>query len=149
VNKLLHLQGPKTVPTVAIFASMFTAYKFIHVCLHAIHVYKIEGQDKMRIVQHRCTINLKFIALSRIHRSACFGHCCAHHQEPTPTTFAATGYRMIAGLDVLQAVVSLLVRLQCVLAELQFVTRSQTKPYMHINTSYYLSSKSLIRFPIR
>jgi hypothetical protein len=46
-----------------------------------------------------------FIALSRIHRSTCFGHCCAHHQEPSPTAFAATGYRMIARLDVLQAVV--------------------------------------------
>jgi hypothetical protein len=32
----------------------------------------------------RCTIYLKFIVLSRIHRSTCFGHCCAHHQEPTP-----------------------------------------------------------------
>jgi hypothetical protein len=48
----------------------------------------------------RCTFNLKFIALSRIHRSTCFGHCCAHHQKPAPTVFAATGYRMIAGLDV-------------------------------------------------
>jgi hypothetical protein len=32
-------------------------------------------------------------------------NCCAHHQEPTPTAFAASGYRMIAGLDVFQAVV--------------------------------------------
>jgi hypothetical protein len=63
-----------------------------------------------------CTINLKFIALSLIHRSTCFGHCCAHNQEP-PTAFATTGYRMIAGLDVLQAVVGLLVRLRSVLAE--------------------------------
>jgi hypothetical protein len=55
----------------------------------------------------RCTINLKFIALSRIHRSTCFGHCCTHHQEPPPTAFAATSYRMIAGLNVLQAVVGL------------------------------------------
>jgi hypothetical protein len=45
----------------------------------------------------RCTINLKFIVLLRRHRSTCFGHCCAHHQEPPPTAFAATGYRMIAG----------------------------------------------------
>jgi hypothetical protein len=58
-----------------------------------------------------------FIALSRMHRSTCFGHCCAHHQEPPPTAHADYGYRMIAGLDVLQAVVGLLVRLQCVLAE--------------------------------
>jgi hypothetical protein len=57
----------------------------------------------------RCTINLIFIALSRRHRSACFGHCCAHHQEPPPTAFAASGYHIIAGLDVLQAVVGLLV----------------------------------------
>jgi hypothetical protein len=64
----------------------------------------------------RCTINLIFIALSCRHRSTCFGHCCAHHQEPPPTAFAASGYRMIAGLDVFQAVVGLLVRLQCVLA---------------------------------
>jgi hypothetical protein len=48
---------------------------------------------------------LKFIALSRIHRSTCFGHCCAHHQAPSPTAFAATDFRMIAGLDVLQAAV--------------------------------------------
>jgi hypothetical protein len=41
----------------------------------------------------------------------CFGHCCAHHQEPPPITFAASGYRMIAGLNVLRAVVGLLVRL--------------------------------------
>jgi hypothetical protein len=44
----------------------------------------------------RCTINLKFIVLSRIHHSTCFGHCCSHHQEPPPTAFAASGYRMIA-----------------------------------------------------
>jgi hypothetical protein len=48
----------------------------------------------------RYTINLIFIALSRRHRSTCFGHCCAHHQEPPPTAFAASGCRMIAGLDV-------------------------------------------------
>jgi hypothetical protein len=59
--------------------------------------------------QTRCTINLLFIALSRRHRSTCFGHCCAHHQDPPPTAFAATVYRMIAGLNVLQAVVGLLV----------------------------------------
>jgi hypothetical protein len=35
-----------------------------------------------------CTINFKFIALSRIHRSTCFGHCCAHHQEPHPTAWS-------------------------------------------------------------
>jgi hypothetical protein len=64
----------------------------------------------------RCTIKLIFIALSRRHRSACFGQCCTHHQEPPPTAFAASGYRMIAGLGVFQAVVGLLVRLQCVLA---------------------------------
>jgi hypothetical protein len=58
----------------------------------------------------RCTINLKFIVLSHIHRSTCFGHCCAHHQEPPPTAFAATCYHMIAGLDVLQAVARLLVK---------------------------------------
>jgi hypothetical protein len=58
----------------------------------------------------RCTVNLIFIALSHRHRSTCFGHCCAHHQEPPPTAFAASGYRMIAGLDVFQTVVSLLVR---------------------------------------
>jgi hypothetical protein len=40
----------------------------------------------------------------------CFGHCCAHHHESPPTAFAATGYRMIAGSDVLQAVVGLLVK---------------------------------------
>jgi hypothetical protein len=57
----------------------------------------------------RCTINLKFIALSRRHRSTCFGYYCAPHQEPPPTAFAAAGYSMIAGLDVLQAVVGLLV----------------------------------------
>jgi hypothetical protein len=51
----------------------------------------------------------QFIALSRRHRQTCFGHCCAHHQEPPPTAFAASGYRMIAGLDVFQAVVGLLV----------------------------------------
>jgi hypothetical protein len=60
----------------------------------------------------RCTINLIFIALSRRHRPTCFGHYCAHHQEPLPTAFAATGYRMIAGLGVFQVVVGLLVRLQ-------------------------------------
>jgi hypothetical protein len=65
----------------------------------------------------RCTINLIFIALSLRNRSTCFGHCCAHHQEPLPTAFAASVYRVIAGLDVLQAVVGLLVRLQCVLVE--------------------------------
>jgi hypothetical protein len=56
----------------------------------------------------RCTIDLVFIALSRRHRSTCFGHYCAHHQEPPPTAFAASGYRMIAGLDVFQTVVRLL-----------------------------------------
>jgi hypothetical protein len=50
-------------------------------------------------------INLIFIALSRRHRSTCFGHYCAHHQESPPTAFAAYGYHMFAGLDVLQAVV--------------------------------------------
>jgi hypothetical protein len=57
----------------------------------------------------RCTINLIFIALSHRHHSTCFRHCCAYHQEPPPTAFAASGYRMIAGLDMFQAVVSLLV----------------------------------------
>jgi hypothetical protein len=57
----------------------------------------------------RCTINFIFIVLSRRHSSTCFGHCCAHHQEPPPIAFAASGYRMIAGLDVLQSVVGLLV----------------------------------------
>jgi hypothetical protein len=46
-----------------------------------------------------------FITLSRIHRSTCFGHCCAHHQEPSPTAHAASDDRMISGLDLLQAVV--------------------------------------------
>jgi hypothetical protein len=46
-----------------------------------------------------------FFALSRIHRSTCFGQCCAHHQEPPPTAHAASDYRMIARLDVLQTVV--------------------------------------------
>jgi hypothetical protein len=55
----------------------------------------------------RCTINLIFIVLLRRHRSTCFGQCCAHHQEPPTTAFAAPGCRMIAGLDVLQAVVGL------------------------------------------
>jgi hypothetical protein len=75
--------------------------------------------DKNNSIIHptRCTINLIFIVLSRRHRSICFGHCCAHHQEPPPTVFAASGYCMIAGLDVFQTVVGLLVRLQCVLAE--------------------------------
>jgi hypothetical protein len=41
-----------------------------------------------------CTINLIFIALSRRHRLTWFRHCCAHHQEPLPTAFAASGYRM-------------------------------------------------------
>jgi hypothetical protein len=50
-----------------------------------------------------------FIALSCRYRSTCFGHCCAHHQEPPPTAFAASCYRMIAGLDVFQAVAGLLV----------------------------------------
>jgi hypothetical protein len=54
-------------------------------------------------------INLIFIALSRRHRSTCFGLCCAHHQDPSQTAFAASGYRMIAGLDVLQAVAGILV----------------------------------------
>jgi hypothetical protein len=52
-------------------------------------------------------INLIFIVLSRRHRSTCFGHCCAHHQKPPPTAFAASGYRVIARLDLLQAVVGL------------------------------------------
>jgi hypothetical protein len=63
-----------------------------------------------------CTTNLLFIALSPRQRSTSFGHYCAHHQEPPPTALAASGYRMIAGLDVFQTVVGLLVRLQCVLA---------------------------------
>jgi hypothetical protein len=75
--------------------------------------------------QTRCTINLIFIVLSRRHRSTCLGHCCAHQQEPPPAVFAASGYRMIAGLDVFQAVVGLLVRLQCVLA---YATHSTLKP---------------------
>jgi hypothetical protein len=54
-------------------------------------------------------MNLIFIASSRRHPSTCFGHCCAHHQVLPPTAFAASGYRVIAGLDVLQAVVGLLV----------------------------------------
>jgi hypothetical protein len=57
----------------------------------------------------RCTINLIFIVLLRRHHSTCFGHCCAHYQEPPPTAFAASGYRMIVELDMLQAVVGLLV----------------------------------------
>jgi hypothetical protein len=40
----------------------------------------------------RCTINLIFITLSLRHRSTCFGHCFAHHQEPPPTAFAASGW---------------------------------------------------------
>jgi hypothetical protein len=44
---------------------------------------------------------------SRRHRLTCFGHYCAHHQEPPTTAFAASGYRMIAGLDGFQAVVGL------------------------------------------
>jgi hypothetical protein len=55
----------------------------------------------------RCTINIIFIALSCRHRSTCFGQYCAHHQEPPPTAFAASGYRMIVELDVFQAVVGL------------------------------------------
>jgi hypothetical protein len=42
----------------------------------------------------RCTINRIFIALSRRHRSTCFGHSCAHHQEPPQTAFLASGYRI-------------------------------------------------------
>jgi hypothetical protein len=45
-------------------------------------------------------INLIFIALSCRHCSTCFGHYCAHHQEPLQTAFAVSGYRMIAGVDV-------------------------------------------------
>jgi hypothetical protein len=59
----------------------------------------------------RCTINYIFTALSRRYPSTCFGPCCAHHPEPPPpppTAFAASGYRIIAGLDVFQAVVGLL-----------------------------------------
>jgi hypothetical protein len=55
------------------------------------------------------TINLIFIALSRRHRSTCFGQRCAHHQEPPSAAFAASGYHLIAGLDVFQAMVGLLV----------------------------------------
>jgi hypothetical protein len=29
------------------------------------------------------------LSLSRRHRSTCFGHCCAHHQEPPSTAFVA------------------------------------------------------------
>src|SRR5215475_13282899 len=50
---------------------------------------------------YNCRVGRASISLSRIHRSTCFGQCCAHHQEPPPTAFAATGYRIIAGLDVL------------------------------------------------
>jgi hypothetical protein len=64
----------------------------------------------------RCKVNLIFIALSHRHLSTYFRECCANHQEPPSIAFAATGYCMIARLDVLQAVVGLLVRLQCVLA---------------------------------
>jgi hypothetical protein len=60
----------------------------------------------------RCTINLIFIALSRKNRSTCFGQYCTHHQEPPPTAFAASGYRMIAGLDVFQSVARLVKGLQ-------------------------------------
>jgi hypothetical protein len=49
---------------------------------------------------NKCTFNVIFIALSRRHRSTCFGHCCAHHQEPPLTAFVASGYHMIAGFDV-------------------------------------------------
>jgi hypothetical protein len=51
----------------------------------------------------------KILLFCRVYTAQNVSGTSAHHQEPPPTAFAASGYRMIAGLDVLQAVVGLLV----------------------------------------
>jgi hypothetical protein len=97
--------------------TVVTASGFIHVCrcrLTTTHVNKLKAVTTFRVCGsvHLQIFNkttdqmhsLIFFALSRRHRSTCFGHCCAHQQEPPPTAVAASGYRVIAGLDVLQAV---------------------------------------------
>jgi hypothetical protein len=53
----------------------------------------IAGLDVLQVV----------VALLVNNYSTYFGHGCAHHQEHPPTAFAASGYRIIAGLDVLEA----------------------------------------------
>jgi hypothetical protein len=74
------------------------------------HEFRVCGSVHPQIFNlTRCTINLIFIALSHRYRSTCFGHYCAHDQEPPPTAFAAAGYRVIAGVNMFPAVVGLLV----------------------------------------
>jgi hypothetical protein len=46
----------------------------------------------------RCTINLKvFKIYLPLYCSTCFGHYCAHHQEPLLTAHAASGHRVLSG----------------------------------------------------
>jgi hypothetical protein len=42
---------------------------------------------------HLCFKIVKF--LLHLCRSTCFGHCCVHHQEPSTTSHAASGYHVI------------------------------------------------------
>jgi hypothetical protein len=98
-------------PLIWVHATLFLFPK-LKIYLKWRHSGTVENIAKLQYsIKHpiRCTVNLIFIALSRRHRSTCFGHYCAHHQEPPPTAFAASGYLMIAGLDVFQSVVGLLV----------------------------------------
>jgi hypothetical protein len=46
----------------------------------------------------RCTISLKvFKIYLLVHCSTCFGHHCAHHQEPPITAHAVSGHRVLLG----------------------------------------------------
>jgi hypothetical protein len=45
-----------------------------------------------------CTINLKVFKMYLfVHCSTCFGHNCAHHQEPSITAHAVSGHRVVLG----------------------------------------------------
>jgi hypothetical protein len=52
-----------------------------------------------------------FIAYSHRRCLTCFGHHYAHHQELSQTAVAASGFRLIAEVNVFPAVVGLLVRI--------------------------------------
>jgi hypothetical protein len=52
----------------------------------------------------RCTVNLKvFTIYLLVHRSTCFGHHRAHHQEPPLTAHTVSGHRVLLGRMLLPA----------------------------------------------
>jgi len=74
----------------------------------------------------------KFITLSYIHRSTCFGHYNAHHRA-RQTTVSASGFRMNVEVEVFSAVVGLLVGRQCLSKFIALSYRHRSTCFGHYN----------------